>query len=72
MKERLLEEMKDELILNDYPHVQFIHFQVGSFRNISSLTISDLPELKLLIFEIYSFYKTTSLILSSIFELMFI
>ena len=72
VKERLLEEMKDELILNDYPHVQFIHFQVGSFRNISSLTISDLPELKLLIFEIYSFYKTTSLILSSIFEFMFI
>ena len=71
MKERLLEEMRDELILNDYPHVQFIHFQVGSFRNISSLTISDLPELKLLIFEIYSFYKTTSLTLSSIFDSYF-
>ena len=72
VKERLFKEMRDELILNDYPHVQFIHIQRKSFKNISSLTISNLPELKLLIFEIYSFYKTTSLILSSIFELMFI
>ena len=67
MKEGLFEEMKDKLILNDYPHVQFIHFQVGSFRNISSLTISDLPELKLLTFEGDSFNSTTSLTLSSIF-----
>ena len=48
VKEGLLEEMEDELILNDYPHVQFIHFQESSFENISSLTISNLPELKLL------------------------
>ena len=66
MKERLLEEMKDELILNDYPHVQFIHIQHGSFMNISSLTISNLPELKFLIFD-DSFKYTTSLTLSSIF-----
>ena len=67
MKERLFEEMKDELILNDYPHVQFIHFQIGSFRNISSLTISNLPELKYLAFESTLFYETTSVTLSSIF-----
>ena len=67
MKKGLFEEMRDELILNDYPHVQFIHFQVGSFRNISSLTISNLPELKFLIIEDNSFYYTTSLTLSSIF-----
>ena len=72
VKEELFEEMEDELILNDYPHVQFIHFQIGSFRNISSLTISNLPELRLLVFENGSFYKTTSLTLSSIFSLMFI
>ena len=67
VKERLFEEMEDELILNDYPHVQFIHIQGGSFKNISSLTISNLPELKFLIFENGSFEYTTSLTLSSIF-----
>ena len=67
VKEGLLEEMEDELILNDYPHVQFIHIQRRSFQNISSLTISNLPELKLLIFEYNSFCETTSLTLSSIF-----
>ena len=67
VKEGLFEEMRDELILNDYPHVQFIHIQEYSFKNISSLTISNLPELKYLIFEEYSFYSTRSLTLSSIF-----
>ena len=63
----LFKEMRNELILNDYPHVQFIHIQGGSFKNISSLTISNLPELKFLIIEDNSFYSTTSLTLSSIF-----
>ena len=67
VKEGLFEEMEDELILNDYPHVQFIHIQKESFKVISSLTISNLPELKLLVFENYSFYWTTNLTLSSIF-----
>ena len=67
MKEELFEEMEDELILNDYPHVQFIHIQGDSFQNISSLTISNLPELKYLVFEYGSFSLTTSLTLSSIF-----
>ena len=67
MKEGLFKEMKNELILNDYPHVQFIHIQEESFQNISSLTISNLPELKLLIFEGGSFSSTTSFTLSSIF-----
>ena len=67
MKEGLFKEMKDELILNDYPHVQFIHIQGGSFKNISSLTISNLPELKLLTVEYSSFREATNLTLSSIF-----
>ena len=67
MNEGLFEEMEDELILNDYPHIQFIHFQKGSFEIISSLTISNLPELRILIVENGSFYETTSLTLSSIF-----
>ena len=67
MKEGLFRDMEDELILNDYPHIQFIHIQRESFKNISSLTISNLPELKLLIFEKNSFRDTTSLTLSSIF-----
>ena len=67
MKERLLDRMKDELILNNYPHIQFIHIQRESFKVISILTISNLPELKLLTFEGYSFHDTTSVTLSSIF-----
>ena len=67
VKEGLFKEMRDELILNDYPHIQFIHFQIRSFGTISSLTISNLPELKLLTFEGDSFYSTTSVTLSSIF-----
>ena len=67
MKEGLLKEMEVELILNDYPHVQFIHIQRELFKNISSLIISNLPELKFVIVEEYSFSLTTSLTLSSIF-----
>ena len=67
VKQGLFKEMRNELILNDYPHVQFIHIQGGSFKNISSLTISNLPELKFLIIEDNSFKDTTSLTLSSIF-----
>ena len=67
VKEGLFEEMRNELMLNDYPHIQFIHIQKGSFENISSLTISNLPELKFLIVEDFSFHDTTSLTLSSIF-----
>ena len=67
VKQELFKEMRDELILNDYPHVQFIHIRSYSFKNISSLIISDLPELKYLAFEDCSFWSTTSLTLSSIF-----
>ena len=67
VKEGLFKEMRNELILNNYPHVQFIHIQSSSFQNVSSLTISNLPELKFLIFEDKSFSSTSSLILSSIF-----
>ena len=63
----LFKEMRDELILNDYPHIQFIHIQKQSFKNISSLTISNLPELRFLIINGGSFYYVTSLTLSSIF-----
>ena len=67
VKEGLFKEMRDELILNDYPHVQFIHIQERSFEIISSLTISNLPELKFLIIEGDSFKQTTSLNIDSIF-----
>ena len=66
VKQGLFKEMKDELILNDYPHVQFIHIQSKSFKNISSLTISNLSELICLIIEDCSFEETTDLTLSSI------
>ena len=67
MKEGLFEEMRNELILNDYPHIQFIHIQEDSFKNISSLTISNLPELKLLVIEDNSFYETTNINIESIY-----
>ena len=67
VKEGLFNKMRNELILNDYPHVQFMHIQERSFETISSLTISNLPELKYLIVEYRSFYKTISLTLSSMF-----
>ena len=67
VKEGLFKEMKDELILNDYPHVQFIHIQEEAFKYISSLTISNLPELIFLIVESGSLDETTNLTLSSIF-----
>ena len=66
VKKELFRDIEDELILNDYPHVQFIHIQEYSFQNISILTISNLPELICLIIEDCSFEETTSLTLSSI------
>ena len=66
VKEGLFKEMRDELILNDYPHVQFIHIQEEAFKNITSLTISNLSELKYLTIENGSFSSTTSVTLSSI------
>ena len=67
VKQGLFDLRRNELILNDYPHVQFIHIQRGSFETISSLTISHLPKLKYLVFEYDSFSSTSSLDLSSIF-----
>ena len=67
VKEGLFEEMRNELILNDYPHIQFIHIQRESFKTITNLTISNLPELICLIIENHSFYNLPSLTLSSIF-----
>ena len=67
VKEKLFNEMRNELILNDYPHVQFIHIQEEAFKKVSRLTISNLPELILLVIEDDSFFNTTSLTLSSIF-----
>ena len=66
VKGGLFDVRRNELILNDYFHVQFIHIQEKSIRNISSLTISRFYELKFLIFEDESFQRTTSLTLSSI------
>ena len=67
VNDSLFDEVNTELIMNNYPHVQFIHIQRGSFETISSLTISNLPEMMLLVFEDESFHFTTSVTLSSIF-----
>ncbi len=68
VNEGLFQTMENELLLNDYPHVQVIHIKKRSFENIKSLTISNLPELQFLIFDDNSFYNTTSLTLSSILD----
>ena len=67
MNEKLYIDFQNELIMNNYPHIQFIHVQDNSFRGIISLTLSNLPELKLLVVEKWSFSHTSSLTLSSIF-----
>ena len=63
----LFKEMRNELILNDYPHVQFIHIQHSSFQNVTSLIICNLPDMIFLTVGFDSFYYTRSLTLSSIF-----
>ena len=67
VKEGLFKEMRDELVLNNYPHIQFIHIQGGSFKTITNLTISNLPKLKLLTIEFGSFYNTINLHINSIY-----
>ena len=67
MVNELLCEEKRELILNDYPRVQFIHICNKSLISIDSLTIYNLSQLRILEFEDDSLIKATSLILSSIF-----
>ena len=66
MKEGLFEEMRNELILNDYPHIQFIHIQRDSSKGFTNVTISNLPKLTILTVEDESFRLTTNLTLSSI------
>ena len=70
MNERLFGDMSNELLLNNYPHIQFIHIQRESFERISNMTISNLPELTLLIIENRSFNETPSFTLFSIFYLI--
>ena len=65
--ERLYQNMREELIMNDYHRVQFICIGTSSFGNVPSLTISNLPELRVISTKSESFMKTTSLTLSSIF-----
>ena len=72
VNEGLFNEMRDEMVLNDYPHVQYILIQKESLRRISNLTISNLPELKTIIIEDNSFYNTISLTLLSIFYFIII
>ena len=67
VNERLFNRKTKELLLNNYPHIQFIHIQENSLERISSLTISNLPELTLMIIENHSLYETPKLTLSSCF-----
>ena len=62
----VLNDMKDELILNDYPHVQFIHIHSCSFEHISSLKITNLPSIQCIMIGDYSFKETSECIISSI------
>ena len=66
MKEELFTEMEDELILNNYSHVQFIHIQEFSFSRVSSLTISNLPLLRELVIENEVFFDTIRITLEGV------
>ena len=63
----LFNDLNNDLILNDYPHVFHIYVQYSSFQRISSLTISSFPELVLLTCEYESLRNVNKLTLSSIF-----
>ena len=56
-----------KLILNDYPHIQYINIENNSFQYIVNLTISNLPNLKLFKTGMKTFFETRSLTLSSLF-----
>ena len=67
VKEGLFESKRKELILNDYPLIQYIHIQRDSSKGFTSLTISNLPKLTILTAEDEAFRLTKSFTLSSIF-----
>ena len=58
------------LILNDYPYVQYIKIEDYALTCLSNLTISNLPKLSTFTTGELSFNETTSLTLSSIFYLI--
>ena len=66
VNEGLFWTRKNELVLNNYPHDNFLHIQEDSFSNMSSLTITNLPELRVILCEDTSFCTTTSFNISSI------
>lgn len=66
VNEGLFWTRKNELVLNNYPHDNFLHIQEDSFSNMSSLTITNLPELRVILCEDTSFWTTTSFNISSI------
>lgn len=63
IKEGLFNEIKEELMICDYPHVQYIYIEEQSYENVAKLTIANLPELRLIVVEDNSFYNTTSIVL---------
>ena len=60
----------DELILNDYPHVQYIEITDSTLNHVSYLKISNLPNLTELTIGDNSFKVTTKVTLLSIFLLI--
>ena len=64
--DNILCDIKDELILNDYLHIQFIHIHSSSFQHIQSLIITNLPDLQCIMIDDNSFKETGECNLSSI------
>ena len=56
-----------EIVISEFPHVQFINLQCFSFNNATELTISNLPELIILTCQYESLRNVTKLKLESIF-----
>ena len=53
-----------EIVISEFPHVQFINLQCFSFYNASELTISNLPELQVITVEAFSFISAEFVLIS--------
>ena len=61
-----------EIVISEFPHVQFINLQCNSFPDATKLTISKLPELQIIKVESLSFFETESIIFSGMNSLSFL
>ena len=71
-QENIGETYDQEIVISEFPHVQFINLQCNSFPDATKLTISKLPELQIIKVESLSFFETESVIFSGMNLLSFL